>query len=107
MMRVAMMVVCLLVAAPARAGDGGEPRVPKLDGGAQPGPPSLGEPGGARRLPPTVAVCADASTQRCWIARAAAECAPAPAALFRLVIDEPGRPDVADALAACRDAIRP
>jgi hypothetical protein len=94
-----LVFAAVLMAASAIAGP--EPRVPKLgtEESRPPSPPS--DPGEARPLPRTAAVCEDAAGRRCWVAERGAECGPG-GGVFRVVIDDPARPDVADALADCR-----
>ena len=98
-MRIAVVLAALLVAAGAALG--GEPTAPKL--GAEPpaSVPHESEP--ARRLPPTVAVCADEAARRCWLASREADCVADGGHLFRLVIDQPGRADAEQALGQCRE----
>jgi len=54
----------------------------------------------ARRLPAVTTVCRRPGTTTCWTEPGEAPCARGEP--FRVVIDEPGRSDVAAALAACR-----
>jgi hypothetical protein len=55
----------------------------------------------ARKLPRVTTVCrATDTTTRCWTEPGESRCADA--GVFRIVIDEPGRSDVAQALADCR-----
>jgi hypothetical protein len=103
-------LVALLVALaclrplPARGDDTGAPHAPKLEERAPAAP--AGGAGDARPLPRTVAICRDTVAARCWLARSDAGCGAAPAGPYRVVIDRPGTPDVADALAACREALQ-
>ena len=57
-----------------------------------------GEP--ARRLPAVTTVCRTSDAARCWSEPGESACRDG--AVFRIVIDEPGRSDVAAALADCR-----
>jgi hypothetical protein len=54
----------------------------------------------ARKLPPVTTVCRAADGGRCWTERGESVCTGGD--VFRIVIDEPGRSDVAQALADCR-----
>jgi hypothetical protein len=54
----------------------------------------------ARRLPAVTTVCRAADASRCWTEPGESRCAAG--AVFRIVIDEPGRPDVSQGLADCR-----
>jgi hypothetical protein len=54
----------------------------------------------ARRLPAVTTVCRATDATRCWTEPGESRCASG--AVFRIVIDEPGRSDVAQALADCR-----
>ena len=54
----------------------------------------------ARRLPAVTTVCRATDGSRCWTEPGESRCTSA--AVFRIVIDEPGRSDVAQALADCR-----
>jgi hypothetical protein len=57
-----------------------------------------GEP--ARKLPPVTTVCRSTGSLRCWTEPGESRCDEG--SVFRIVIDEPGRRDVTDALAECR-----
>jgi hypothetical protein len=64
--------------------------------------------GGAPATPPdTVVICQETTARRCWIAFDAKGCGAPPATVFRVVPGEAGRPEMADALADCRDALKP
>jgi hypothetical protein len=93
-----MSGVGALVVALVLAG-AGEPTAPKLDPAPATPPAAAEEPAPARRLPRTVAVCRDDAARRCWKAPRATDCAVD--GLYRVVIDEPGRTDADEALAAC------
>jgi hypothetical protein len=54
----------------------------------------------ARRLPAVTTVCRAVDATHCWTERGDSQCADA--RVFRIVIDEPDRSDVAQALADCR-----
>jgi hypothetical protein len=54
----------------------------------------------ARRLPPVTTVCRATDATRCWTEPGESTCRDG--AVFRIVIDEPGRSDVAAALVDCR-----
>ena len=54
----------------------------------------------ARRLPPVTTVCRDRRTHACWKEAGESRCPMGE--VFRIVIDEPGRTDVATALDDCR-----
>jgi hypothetical protein len=54
----------------------------------------------ARRLPAVTTVCRAPDATRCWTEPGEGACRDG--AVFRIVIDEPGRSDVAAALAECR-----
>jgi len=54
----------------------------------------------ARRLPSVTTVCRAPADRRCWSEPGESRCASGE--VFRIVIDEPGRSDVATALADCR-----
>jgi hypothetical protein len=54
----------------------------------------------ARRLPRVTTVCRAAAERRCWTEPGESRCPRGE--VFRIVIDEPGRSDVATALAECR-----
>jgi hypothetical protein len=57
----------------------------------------------ARRLPPVTTVCRRAAPPACWSEPGERRCDGAE--VFRIVIDEPGRPDPATALADCRRSL--
>jgi hypothetical protein len=97
-MRIATVPALLLVAVSAL---GSEPTAPKL--GTEPPAPVPHESEPARRLPPTVAVCADEAARRCWLAPREADCAANGGHVFRLVIDQAGQADAEEALAQCRE----
>jgi hypothetical protein len=95
-----LVLAAVLVAASAAAGP--DVRAPKLETEeSRPAPPSSPDPGRARPLPRTAAVCQDPAGRRCWVAARESECG-ASGQVFRVVIDDPARADVADALADCR-----
>ena len=54
----------------------------------------------ARPLPRVTTVCRAPADSRCWTESGESRCAGGD--VFRIVIDEPGRSDVATALADCR-----
>jgi hypothetical protein len=54
----------------------------------------------ARKLPRVTTVCRAKDATRCWTEPGESRCADG--GVFRIVIDEPGRSDVAQALADCR-----
>ena len=54
----------------------------------------------ARKLPPVTTVCRGSAPLRCWTEPGESRCDHGE--VFRIVIDEPGRHDVTDALAECR-----
>lgn len=76
---------------------GGAPHAPKLDVPATPLAAPAGD-AGARRLPPTVAVCQDRTERRCWTAPDEAACGAGRA--LRVVIDDPA--EIEATLAHCR-----
>jgi len=94
-----MRRVALAVLLAARVAGGAEPVVPKLDPPAP--PPARADEAPARALPPTVAVCRDPASRRCWTAPTAADCGGVDA-VYRVVIATPGRTDRDEALASCR-----
>jgi hypothetical protein len=60
----------------------------------------LAEDAPARRLPRVTTVCRTPDATRCWTEPGESTCRDG--TVFRIVIDEPGRSDVAAALADCR-----
>ncbi len=54
----------------------------------------------ARKLPAVTTICRAKDASRCWTEPGESRCGDGD--VFRIVIDEPGRSDVAQALADCR-----
>ena len=97
----AAVVLALFVAYPCAATD--TPTIRPLDPDSESAPPAgVEEP--ARTLPPSVAICNESGSSRCWARPFAEDCTHEGGRVFRVVLgDEDGR-DATVALRQCRAA---
>ena len=99
------LVLALALAQPCAAADA--PTIRPLDSEPETAPPAEPDGAPARTLPPTITVCHDPATHRCWTAAHAEDCARDKGQVYRVVLGDETDRDAVTAIRQCRTAVAP